>query len=58
MIAHLTGTHADWVVVIARIVLGIIFLPMALKKCWVGTADLVSPAACGYSPNMCTFRPL
>jgi hypothetical protein len=33
-----------------------IFLPTALKKCWVGMADPVSPAACARLPNICTFR--
>lgn len=34
MIAHLTGTHADWVVVVARIVLGIIFFAHGAQKMW------------------------
>src|SRR5579862_6526325 len=44
MIAHLTGTHADWVVVIARIVLGIIFFGHGAQKMlgWYGGPGLSS----------------
>jgi len=35
MIESLTATHADWVVGVARIVLGIIFLVTALKNAGV-----------------------
>jgi uncharacterized membrane protein YphA (DoxX/SURF4 family) len=56
MIESLTGTHAEWVVGIARIVLGIIFFGHgAQKKRWGGMADLVLPAACARSPNNCTL---
>jgi uncharacterized membrane protein YphA (DoxX/SURF4 family) len=37
MIESLTGTHADWAVGIARIVLGIIFFAHGHKNCWDGT---------------------
>jgi hypothetical protein len=39
MIESLTGTHADRIVGIDRVVLGIIFLPAALRKCWGGPAE-------------------
>jgi len=44
MIAHLTGTHADWVVVIARIVLGIIFFAHGAQQMlgWYGGPGLAS----------------
>jgi putative oxidoreductase len=44
VIAHLTGTHADWVVVVARIVLGIIFFAHGaqLMLGWYGGPGLAS----------------
>ena len=44
MIAHLTGTHADWIVAVARIVLGIIFFAHGaqLMLGWYGGLGLSS----------------
>jgi len=44
MIEGLTGTHADWVVGIARIVLGIIFFAHGAQKLlgWFGGPGLAS----------------
>ena len=44
MIANLTGTHADWVVGIARIILGIIFFAHGAQKMlgWYGGPGLAS----------------
>src|SRR5437588_10910555 len=44
MIESLTGTHADWVVGIARIVLGIIFFAHGAQKMlgWYGGPGLAS----------------
>lgn len=44
MIANLTGTHADWVVAVARIVLGIIFFAHGAHKLlgWYGGPGLAS----------------
>jgi len=44
MIESLTGTHADWIVGIARIVLGIIFFAHGAQKMlgWYGGAGLAS----------------
>jgi len=58
MIESLTGTHADWIVAIARVVLGIIFFAHALRECWGGMAGPALRAACARSPNICTFCPL
>jgi hypothetical protein len=59
MIETLTGTHADWVVAIARIVLGIIFFwPRREENVGFGMAGKGWPAACAHSPNICIFRRL
>jgi putative oxidoreductase len=44
MIESLTGTHADWIVGIARVVLGIIFFAHGAQKMlgWYGGSGLVS----------------
>lgn len=44
MIANLTGTHADWVVAVARIVLGIIFFAHGAQQLlgWYGGPGLAS----------------
>lgn len=44
MIESLTGTHADWIVAIARVVLGIIFFAHGAQKMlgWYGGAGLAS----------------
>jgi uncharacterized membrane protein YphA (DoxX/SURF4 family) len=55
MIESLTGTHADWAVGIARIVLGIIFFAHGAQKL-LGWYDLASLAPCAPSPNIYTFR--
>lgn len=56
MIETLTGTHADWVVGIARIVLGIIFFGRGAQKMLGWFGGQVLPAACAHSPNICTFH--
>ena len=56
MIESATGTHTDWVVGIARIVLGIIFFGRGAQKMRAGMAVPVLPRVCAHSPNICTFR--
>ena len=46
MIESLTGTHADWIVGIARVVLGIIFFARGALKLLGGMADPGLPTSC------------
>jgi hypothetical protein len=46
MIESLTGTHADWIVAIARIVLAIIFFAHGAQKMLSGMAGPALPTAC------------